>query len=63
MSFDRGSTKIADLYVHTHGESTVIAPFSDEGSNYTSGLCFVGRVEALTEAHRHAIAKGLLPAG
>jgi hypothetical protein len=63
LSFDPGSTKIADLYVHTHGESTVIARFSDEGSDYTSGLCFVGRVKALTEAHRRAVAKGLLPAG
>lgn len=54
--------RISDLYVCKGLMPTVIARFSDEGSDYTSGLCFVGGVGELTEAHRRAVARGLLPA-
>src|SRR3990167_2809320 len=43
---------------------TVIARFSDEGSDYASGMCF-GRIHAnepsssIGEAYRRAIARGL----
>jgi hypothetical protein len=49
-----------DLY-YCDGEPTVIARRSDDGPDYTSGLCFAnGAVPSLTEAKRRAIAAGLL---
>lgn len=54
--------QVADLYVHTDGPMpTVIARYSDEGSDYNSGLAFVGKIDDLTEAHRRAVERGLLP--
>lgn len=50
-----------DLYYCTqHGNPTVIARYGDTGPDYTSGLCFVGAVPALTEAYRRAVERGLI---
>jgi hypothetical protein len=44
-----------------HGHPTVIARFSDEGPDYSSGLPVADKVPALAEAKRRAKARGLLP--
>lgn len=57
-----GSYKKVDLYFcNQWGElKTVIARYSDDGPDYTSGLELVSRNEYLAEAKRRAIEKGLL---
>ena len=54
-----GRHAAADLYYCPH-EPTVIARRSSEGGDYSSGLSFVGRHPALTEAYNRASARGLL---
>jgi hypothetical protein len=58
-----------DLYFADHGggladyepfASTVIARYSSDGPGYISGLGFVGKIDAITEAERRAVARGLL---
>lgn len=49
-----------DLYYCAKGHPTVIARYGDDGSEYLSGMSFVGKVDELTEAHRRAAASGLL---
>lgn len=51
-----------DLYFCPQSGSnpTVIARFSSNGPDYTSGMVFVGQIPELTEAHRLATEKGLL---
>jgi hypothetical protein len=53
----------ADLYVHPGpAAGTVVARFSNEGSDYTSGLCFsYGANAALTVARLLAEQRGMLP--
>jgi hypothetical protein len=49
-----------DLYVHPERHPTVIARFSSDGPDYSSGTCFAyGMREALTEARRRAQVLGL----
>lgn len=51
-----------DLYAHVKGVPTVIARYSDEPSDYASGLCFsYGMNPVLTEARYRAVERGLLP--
>lgn len=50
----------ADLWVHPTEFQTVIARFSSEDSDYTSGLVFVPVDDDLKEAHRRAVERGLL---
>jgi hypothetical protein len=55
-----GFHKDADLY-YCATEPTVIARYSDEGSDYSSGLVFAnGANEALTIARRRAVALDLI---
>lgn len=53
----------ADLYACKNEiEATVIARFSDEGGNYSSGIAFgYGMNPLLTEARRRANRQGILP--
>jgi hypothetical protein len=58
-----GQHEAADLYFCMQGsmqDATVIARYSDKGSDYQSGLVFADRIEALGEAKRRAIASGAL---
>ena len=50
-----------DLYYCANGgmPDTVIARFGDDGPEYTSGMCIVGVVPPITEAHRRAIERGI----
>lgn len=58
----QASTGPCDLYAHVNGVPTVIARYSDEPSDYASGLCFsYGMNPVLTEARNRAVAQGLLP--
>lgn len=49
----------ADLYVHPRGHITVIARYSNDGSDYASGLSASG-IPDLTEARRRAVERGVL---
>ena len=52
-----------DLYYCAHevgGEPTVIARWSSDGPDYTSGLCFIHVTKPLGEAYRRTVKKGLV---
>lgn len=52
----------ADLYFCQNDIlPTLVARYSDEGSDYVSGLAFVGIHDGITEANRLAVEQGLLP--
>lgn len=51
-----GMTAEADLYFCPN-EPTLVARFSDEGSDYSSGICFADRNPHLAEAKKLAVAK------
>lgn len=51
-----GMTSRADLYFCPK-EPTVIARYSDEGGDYSSGICFADRHPDLAEAKKLARAK------
>jgi hypothetical protein len=59
-----GTFNEADLYFH-HGplERTVVARYSSDGPDYSSGLCFADVNPNLREAKRRAIEKNLLVEG
>jgi hypothetical protein len=62
--FELAGTKHVDLYFCTKQGSdlpTVIARYSDEGSDYASGLHSAAAIPDLAIAKRMAQAKGLLP--
>lgn len=47
-----------DLYYHDGTGKTLIARYGSAGPQYTSGICFVGMVPAITEANERALAAG-----
>lgn len=49
-----------DYYYHKEGMETLIARFSDQDSDYISGMVFVGMNPWITEADRRAKALGVL---
>jgi len=54
----------SDLYFHEETEhqlDTLIARFGSYGPAYCSGMAFVGTHKHITEAHRRAVERGLLP--
>jgi hypothetical protein len=58
-----GEFQEADLYFCEQGgvEPTVIARYSDDGPDYSSGMVFASVHPALGEAKRRAIEAGYLP--
>ncbi len=53
----------ADLYYcgeQLIGDNTVIARYSDDGADYTSGLALADKIPALGEARKRAIAAGYM---
>ena len=55
-----GSFQNADLYYHEGRiETTVIARYSSDGPDYSSGLCFCKTNPKLAEAKRRAIERGI----
>lgn len=57
---DDGKDALADLYFCDEtGMPTVIARFG-KGSDYVSGIEFVGKVGSITEAYRRAIELGFV---
>lgn len=56
-----GYRGLADLYVHTRGETTVLSRWGHDGPEYSSGLGFAyGQISDLTEARARAEGRGLL---
>jgi hypothetical protein len=56
-------TGTQDIYFCPQGgfDPTIIARFSDEDSNYTSGIVFAGHVPAIALGVKRATKLGLLP--
>lgn len=55
--------EVVDLYFcgnGSKGNSTVIARFGDEGSDYTSGLRLIAVNPLLLEAYNRAVREGLI---
>ncbi len=58
-----GEFGAADLYFceQVIGGPTLIARYSDDGPDYSSGLCFANVNPAISEAKKRAIEAGFLP--
>ncbi len=49
-----GDTLIYDLYVCGDENQTLVARYGNDGAAYISGMPFVGKISAITEAHKRA---------